>query len=97
MKAIGFKTPVIEGLEARRAVWFWVRLFPFQLATKIQLRLRVWYGSISRKVVVEEGQGTTEYAILVGVLVVIAIAAVRLFRGRLESLWGEIANGINSL
>ena len=45
----------------------------------------------------EKGQGTTEYAILVGVLVVIAIAAVLLFRGRLESLWSEIANGINSL
>lgn len=45
----------------------------------------------------EEGQGTTEYAILVGVLVVIAIAAVVLFRDRIQSLWDAIASGINSL
>lgn len=45
----------------------------------------------------EEGQGTTEYAILVGVLVVIAIVAIAAFRGRIQSLWDEIANGINGL
>ena len=45
----------------------------------------------------ESGQGTTEYAILVGVLVVIAILAVTVFRGRLEELWNAIASGINSL
>lgn len=45
----------------------------------------------------EEGQGTTEYAVLVGVLVVIAIAAVVLFRDRIQSLWNDIANSINSL
>ncbi len=45
----------------------------------------------------ESGQGTTEYAILVGVLVVIAILAVTLFRGRLQELWNAIAEGINSL
>ena len=43
------------------------------------------------------GQGTTEYAILVGVLVVIAIAAVILFRDRVSELWQSIADGINSL
>ena len=43
------------------------------------------------------GQGTTEYAILVGVLVVIAIAAVILFRDRVSELWQAIADGINSL
>ena len=43
------------------------------------------------------GQGTTEYAILVGVLVVIAIAAVVLFRDRVSELWQAIADGINSL
>ena len=45
----------------------------------------------------EDGQGTTEYAILVGVLVVIAILAVTAFRGNLEELWGAISDGINSL
>lgn len=57
-------------------------------------RLKV---SLRRASAENEGQGTTEYAILVGVLVVIAITAVLLFRGRLQSLWDDIANGINSL
>ncbi len=45
----------------------------------------------------EEGQGTTEYAILVGVLVVIAIIAITLFRGKLQELWDAISDGVNSL
>lgn len=45
----------------------------------------------------ERGQGTTEYAILVGVLVVIAILAIVAFRGRVSELWQAIADGINSL
>lgn len=45
----------------------------------------------------ESGQGTTEYAILVGVLVVIAIVAIVAFRGRVQDLWTAITNGINSL
>ena len=45
----------------------------------------------------ERGQGTTEYAILVGVLVVIAIIAILAFRDRVAELWDAIANGINSL
>ena len=43
------------------------------------------------------GQGTTEYAILVGVLVVLAIVAITLFRPKLEELWNAIAEGINGL
>ncbi|WP_283169755.1 Flp family type IVb pilin [Curtanaerobium respiraculi] len=43
------------------------------------------------------GQGTTEYAILVGVLVVIAILAITVFRPKIQELWDAIANGINSL
>lgn len=49
------------------------------------------------KLACERGQGTTEYAILVGVLVVIAIIAITLFRPRLQELWNAIAEGINSL
>ena len=45
----------------------------------------------------QSGQGTTEYAILVGVLVVIAILAIMAFRGRLEELWNAISEGINGL
>jgi Flp pilus assembly pilin Flp len=44
-----------------------------------------------------KGQGTTEYAILVGVLVVIAIIAVVAFRGKLQELWDAISAGVNSL
>jgi len=44
-----------------------------------------------------KGQGTTEYAILVGVLVVIAIIAVIAFRGKLQELWSAISEGINGL
>lgn len=44
-----------------------------------------------------KGQGTTEYAILVGILVVIAIIAIVSFRGKIEELWNAIAAGINSL
>ena len=41
----------------------------------------------------EDGQGTTEY----GVLVVIAIIAITVFRPKLQELWDAIADGINSL
>ncbi|MDR2108981.1 MAG: hypothetical protein LBP28_05950 [Coriobacteriales bacterium] len=44
-----------------------------------------------------KGQGTTEYAILVGVLVVIAILAVMAFRDNLGELWSSITDGINGL
>lgn len=45
----------------------------------------------------ESGQGTTEYAILVGVLVVIAILAIVAFREKVSELWAAITDGINSL
>lgn len=53
--------------------------------------------SVRRKLVETKGQGTTEYAILVGVLVVIAILAIMLFKEKLASLWQAIADGINGL
>lgn len=53
--------------------------------------------SARAKAASEEGQGTTEYAILVGVLVVIAIVAITLFKPKIEELWGAIADGINGL
>lgn len=45
----------------------------------------------------ENAQGTTEYAILVGVLVVIAIIAIVAFKGKVQDLWNAISEGINSL
>ncbi len=54
-------------------------------------------GRIARFLREEEGQGTTEYAILVGVLVVIAIIAIIAFRGKVSELWNAIADGVNSL
>ncbi len=44
-----------------------------------------------------KGQGTTEYAILVGVLAVIAIVAIGAFKGKVQMLWDAIKNGINGL
>ena len=49
---------------------------------------------IKRMLGEELAQGTTEYAILVGVLVVIAIIA---FRDKVSELWTAISDGINSL
>ena len=45
----------------------------------------------------ECGQGTTEYAILVGVLVVIAILAITVFRPKIQELWTAISDGIMGL
>ena len=45
----------------------------------------------------EKGQSTVEYAILVGILVVIAILAIVAFRSKIEQLWHTIADAINSL
>mgnify|MGYP002767966278 FL=1 len=56
----------------------------------------VWC-AMRAKLACEKGQGTTEYAILVGVLVVIAIVAITLFRPKIQELWDAIANGINGL
>ena len=53
--------------------------------------------SLRKRIQDQSGQGTTEYAILVGVLVVIAIIAITLFRPKIQELWDAIANGINGL
>lgn len=45
----------------------------------------------------EDGQGTTEYAILVGVLAVIAMIAIAAFKDRIGELWDAITSGVNGL
>ncbi len=45
----------------------------------------------------ESAQGTVEYAILVGVLAVIAILAIITFKDKVSQLWDAISSGINSL
>ena len=68
------------------------RLEAFTWRCAIRLR------DVMRGVALEErAQGTTEYAILVGVLVVIAILAIIAFRDKVSELWDAIASGINSL
>ena len=54
-------------------------------------------GSLGRRLRGQAGQGTTEYAILVGVLVVLAIVAIIAFRGKVQELWQAVSDGINSL
>lgn len=60
-------------------------------------RIQGGWARLSAKLSCTRGQGTTEYAILVGVLVVIAIIAITLFRPKLQELWDAIATGINGL
>ena len=63
----------------------------------VDRRTRAGCAAVRSRVADTRGQGTTEYAILVGVLVVIAIIAITLFRPKLQELWDAIASGINSL
>ena len=63
----------------------------------LRRRSRMRMAAFHAKALCRSGQGTTEYAILVGVLVVIAILAITMFRPKVEELWNAIANGINGL
>ena len=44
-----------------------------------------------------KGQGTAEYAILVGVLVLVAILAIALLQPKLKELWEAIQAGVDNL
>ena len=65
--------------------------------SKVYMRATALPAHIVGKLRETKGQGTTEYAILVGVLVVIAIIAVIAFKDKLQSLWQSITSGINNL
>ena len=63
----------------------------------LKQRLEKASATVCVRVACMKGQGTTEYAILVGVLVVIAIVAITLFQPKIQELWDAIADGINGL
>lgn len=62
--------------------------FANKLCAKASARLRT---------IDERGQGTTEYAILVGILAVIAMIAIAAFKDRISQLWDAITSGVNGL
>lgn len=59
--------------------------------------LPVWIWHLRGQLARTSGQGTVEFAILVGVLVVIAVLAITVFRPKIQELWTAIADGINGL
>lgn len=67
------------------------------LTEKINENVSGFIAHMHSKLACKQGQGTTEYAILVGVLVVIAILAIVIFKPKLQELWDAISDGINSL
>ena len=67
------------------------------MGTEMGMALLEAKESLKKMAMDESGQGTTEYAILVGVLVVIAILSIVTFRGKVQELWDAIANGMGSL
>ena len=66
-----------------------------QIKADISLVKGIW--GLRHRTASFSGQGTTEYAILVGVLVVIAILAITVFRPKIQELWDAISSGINGL
>ena len=83
MEKLGAKKgPIAKCMEA----WHGVQERSSRAMARVHVRLAS-----------QKGQGTTEYAILVGVLVVIAIAAIVIFRPKIQELWNAIAEGISGL
>lgn len=68
-----------------------------KLSGPIRMRLATAPSAVAGVLRDQRGQGTTEYAILVGVLVVIAILAITVIRGPIESLWNRIIEAVSSL
>ena len=67
-----------------------------ELIETYALKAHIWL-STKLHTLREEGQGTTEYAILVGVLAVIAMIAITAFKGKVSDLWNAISDGVNGL
>ena len=45
----------------------------------------------------EGGQGTTEYALLIGLFIVAVIVAMSLFREQVATLWSNVTNTMNNI
>lgn len=86
MKKVVSRTQRKGGMTQQEELTSWWSYWWAHWAVQGRLKLRE-----------TKGQGTTEYAILVGVLVVIAILAITVFRPKLQELWDAIASGINGL
>jgi Flp pilus assembly pilin Flp len=89
---------VARGLSERLGQWFReVNAWYEALCERCQMLFQTVVFRGDRALRDARGQGTVEYGILVGVLVVIAIVAVVAFRGKLQDLWTSISDGINNL
>ena len=60
------------------------------IAAKISAAMMSLMASARKAVDNERGQGTSEYAIVVGVIVVAAVVAVLLFGDQLSTLWTTV-------
>lgn len=67
------------------------------MARLVRIHAANGFARMQTKLACRKGQGTLEYAILVGVLVVIAIVAITVFKPKVEQLWDAIAQGVNGL
>lgn len=84
-----------EGIAAKLFAKDFLERAKSQMSADASLLRGIW--ALRRKPASFSGQGTTEYAILVGVLVVIAILAITVFRPKIQELWDAISSGINGL
>ncbi len=68
-----------------------------ELTSRLMGRAHVAVIRLRRALREERAQGTTEYAILVGVLVVVAIAAITAIGPIVSDLWSSIEDGMKDI
>ncbi len=91
----GDGSPVGQKMAVCRSASAAMRSFRQSVGCGFHSVRKVW--DLRHELRKASGQGTTEYAILVGVLVVIAILAITVFRPKIQELWDAISSGINGL
>lgn len=67
-------------------VGIWLDVVTGGLVSRLRAGVRRWMAEAAE----ESGQGTTEYAVLIGVLVIVAIFAIILLRQPIIDLWDNI-------